>query len=213
VVDILKITSAIPAAKKVDNLPKQLPGGPVFGIDNLEEAPKYRVAERQEGREDPREALLRNLSKEIFTPLKADLAAQTEELKKLILFLRFFDDKALASKLGGLDELFLSPKDLLDSLMSRDRESTVFQGELFDALRVLAKAEGLPKLTEAIVNLLRAFDSSVNRGNSARAVLVQAGQFAAMLRGEDAAEVRELLGRWRSWSRTCRRAGRRTPSG
>ncbi|MDR3296130.1 MAG: hypothetical protein LBT26_09935 [Clostridiales Family XIII bacterium] len=194
VVDILKITSAIPAANRVDNLPKQLPGDVVFDINNPEGTAKHKVLERKQG-EDPREALLRNLNREIFAPLKADLTAQTEGLKKLVLFLRFFADPALTAKLGNLDELFLQPREMLDALMSRDKEATVFQGELFEALRVLAKADALPKLQDAIVNLLRAFDSQVNRDNSLRAVLQQAGQFASLLKEGDAKQVTDLLAR------------------
>ncbi|MDR2132040.1 MAG: hypothetical protein LBP30_01700 [Clostridiales Family XIII bacterium] len=193
-VDILKITSAIPAANRVDNLQKQLPGDAVFDINNLEETPKYRVTEREHG-EDPREALLRNLNKEFFAPLKSDVSAQAEALKKLILFLRFFDNPALAAKLGDLEGLFVDSKDLLDALMRGDRDATVFRGELFDALRVLAKAEGFPKLREAIVNLLRAFDSQVNRENSLKAILSLGARFASLLREEDAARVTELLNR------------------
>jgi hypothetical protein len=194
VVDILKITSAIPAANRVDNLQKQLPGDAVFDINNLEDAPKYKVLEREQG-EDPREALLRNLNKEFFAPLKTDLTAQTESLKKLILFLRFFDDPTLAAKLGDIEGLFVEAKDLLDALMNRDKDATVFRGDLFEALRVLAKAEGFPKLQDAIVNLLRAFDSQVNRENSLKAILLQGARFASFLREEDANRVTEILNR------------------
>jgi hypothetical protein len=194
VVDILKITSAIPATNRIDNLQRQLPGDAVFDINNLEEAPKYKVLEREQG-EDPREALLRNLSKEFFAPLKSDLTSQMESLKKLILFLRFFDNTTLAAKLGDLEGLFVETRDLLETLINRDKEATVFRGELFEALRVLAKAEGFPKLQDAIVNLLRAFDSQVNRDNSLRSVVLQGMQFAALLREGDAKQVTDLLNR------------------
>jgi hypothetical protein len=194
VVDILKITSAIPATNRVDNLQRQLPGDAVFDINKSEDAPKYKVLER--GRdEDPREALLRNLSKEFFAPLKADLTAQTEGLKKLIMFLRFFNDPALTAKLGDAEGLFVDEKDLLNALLNSDKEATVFRGELFEALRVLAKAEGFPKLREAIVNLLRAFDSQVNRDNALRSLSALGSRFASLLREEDAARVTELLNR------------------
>jgi hypothetical protein len=194
VVDILKITSAIPATNRVDNLQRQLPGDAVFDINNLQDAPKYKVLERRQD-EDPREALLRNLSKEFFAPLKADLTAQTDGLKKLILFLRFFDNPALAAKIGDIEGLFVDAKDLMNALVNGDKEATVFRGELFEALRVLAKAEGFPKLREAIVNLLRAFDSQVNRDNALKAILLQGSRFASLLKEEDAARVTELLNR------------------
>jgi hypothetical protein len=194
VVDILKITSAIPATSRPDSLQRQLPGDAVFDINNLEEAPRYKVLERGQG-EDPREALLRNLNKEFFAPLKSDLTAQTEALKKLILFLRFFDNPQLAARLGDIEGLFVNAKDLLDALLTGDKNATVFRGDLFEALRVLAKAEGFPKLQDAIVNLLRAFDSQVNRENSLRAIVLSGRQFASLLRGEDAARVTELLNR------------------
>jgi hypothetical protein len=194
VVDILKITLAIPATNRVDNLHKQLPGDAVFDINNLEDIPKYKVLEREQG-EDPREALLRNLNKEFFAPLKADLTAQAEGLKKLILFLRFFDDPSLAAKLGNIEELFVDEKSLLEALMSRDKDATVFRGDLFEALRVLAKAEGFPKLQEAIVNLLRAFNSQVNRDNALKAILLTGDRFASFLREEDANRVTDLLNR------------------
>jgi hypothetical protein len=194
VVDILKITSAVPATNRVDNLQRQLPGDAVFDIGNLEDASKYKVLERGQG-DDPREALLRNLNKEFFAPLKADLTAQAEGLKKLILFLRFFDDPALVARLGDIDGLFVDAKELLDALINRDKDATVFRGDLFEALRVLAKVEGYPKLQEAIVNLLRAFDSSVNRDNALKAVLLTGSRFASFLREEDAGRVTELLRR------------------
>jgi hypothetical protein len=193
-VDILKITSAIPATNRVDSAQRQIPGGAVFDINGSEDAAKYRVLERGQ-EEDPREALLRNLNREFFAPLKADLTAQTESLKKLILFLRFFDSSELAGKLGDIDGLFVDAKELMDALVRGDREATVFRGELFEALRVLAKAEGLPKLKDAIVNLLRAFDSQVNRDNSLKALLLQGSRFASLLREDDAARVTDVLGR------------------
>jgi hypothetical protein len=194
VVDILKITSAIPATSRPDNLQRQLPGDAVFDINKLQDAPKYKVLEREQG-EDPREALLRNLNKEFFAPLKSDLTAQAESLKKLIMFLRFFDNPELIAKLGDTEGLFVDAKGLLDALLSSDRDATVFRGDLFEALRVLAKAEGFPKLQEAIVNLLRAFDSQVNRDNSLRALLLSGRQFASLLREDDASRVTELLNR------------------
>ncbi|MDR1247487.1 MAG: hypothetical protein LBK57_10800 [Clostridiales Family XIII bacterium] len=193
-VDILKITSAIPATNRVDNLQRQMPGDAVFDINNLEDAPKYKVLERRQD-EDPREALLRNLSKEFFAPLKADLTAQTDGLKKLIMFLRFFDNPALAAKIGDIEGLFVDAKDLMDALVNSDKDATVFRGELFEALRVLAKAEGFPKLREAIVNLLRAFDSQVNRDNALKSLLLQSTRFASYLREEDAARVTDTLNR------------------
>ncbi|MDR1574310.1 MAG: hypothetical protein LBS24_08380 [Clostridiales Family XIII bacterium] len=193
-VDILKITSAIPATNRPDSLQRQLPGDAVFDINRPAEAPKYKVVERGQG-EDPREALLRNLNKEFFAPLTSDLTAQMEGLKKLILFLRFFDNPQLAAKLGDIEGLFVEAKGLLDALLRSDKDATVFQGDLFEALRVLAKAEGFPKLQDAIVNLLRAFDSQVNRENSLRAVVLQGTQFASLLREEDANRVMELLNR------------------
>jgi hypothetical protein len=194
VVDILKITSAIPATSRPDNLQRQLPSDAVFDINGPSDAPKYKVLERDRG-EDPREALLRNLNKEFFAPLKSDLTAQMEGLKKLILFLRFFDNPQLAAKLGDIEGLFVDAKELLDALMRSDKDATVFRGDLFEALRVLAKAEGFPKLQDAIVNLLRAFDSQVNRENALKAIVRQGTQFALLLREEDANRVTNLLQR------------------
>jgi hypothetical protein len=194
VVDILKITSAIPATNRTDSLQRQLPGDAVFDLNGPDEAPKYKVLERDRG-EDPREALLRSLNKEFFAPLKSDLTAQMEGLKKLILFLRFFDDPRLAAKIGDIEGLFVDAKGLLDALLNSDKDATVFRGDLFEALRVLAKAEGFPKLQDAIVNLLRAFDSQVNRENSLKAIVLSGTQFASLLREEDANQVAALLQR------------------
>ncbi|GHU49717.1 hypothetical protein FACS1894127_3590 [Clostridia bacterium] len=194
-VDILKITSAIPATNRIDNLSKQQPGDAVFDINNLEDIPKRKIAEKQERRDDPREALLRNLSREIFAPLKADLNAQSEGLKKLVVFLRFFDDLEVLSVLGDAEEIFLKPEEMLKTLISRDKLSTVFQGELFEAFRELAKAEGFPRLQEAIVNILRAFDSQVNRENTLYAIFDQGLRFASFLKREDASQLLELLSR------------------
>jgi hypothetical protein len=198
VVDILKITSAVPASSKVDNLPKQLPGGAVFDINRPDEALSYRVTEKKEGGDEQREALLRNLSREIFSPLKTELTAQSEELKKLFLFLRFFNNPAFASANGSANELFMKPQDLLNALMAADKDVTLFKGELFEALRVLAENDGYSKLKDIIANLLRAFDSHVNMGNTAKSIYMQTEQFTSMLKGEDAAALRGLLTRMES---------------
>jgi hypothetical protein len=97
--------------------------------------------------------------------------------------------------MGNPEELFLNPGDMLEALAARDKGATVFQGELFDALRVLAKAADYPKLQDAIVNLLRAFDSQVNRENSLDAIFRQAANFASMLREDDAQRVLDVLNR------------------
>ncbi|MDR0570467.1 MAG: hypothetical protein LBG71_04490 [Clostridiales Family XIII bacterium] len=201
--DVLKITSAVPAAKRLDNLPKQLPGDAVFDIGGAEGPPARRAVgrqERQEGQDGSREALLRSLNKEILAPLRAGLSAQSEGLKKLVAFLRFFDDPQLAARLGDPDELFLNPNELLDELLERDRAATVFRGELFEALRELAKAEGFPRLREAIVALLRAFDGNVNGGAALLAVFEQSLRLASLLKPDDAGQVGELLARMAAMS-------------
>lgn len=74
-----------------------------------------------------------------------------------------------------------------------------FQGEFFDSLRMLVKLEGQPKLKEAVVSVLKYFDSFVNQENSLNAIVKQGQELVKMLPKTEAYSAAADPKLWRIW--------------
>ena len=173
-VDILKITSPISIKSKVQNLPSKLPTDAVFDITNPnqivnEQLSKTKSADEENGKQ----SLLKNLNKEIFEPLLHSTRAQADGVRKLVLMAKLFETQTGILSESFLEKIFVKPQEMLGELLTREKGATIFMGEFFDSLRILAKLEGQPKLKEASVSILKYFDCYVNQENSLKAIVKQ----------------------------------------
>ena len=192
-VDILKITSPISIKNKVQNLPSKLPTDAVFDITNpnqiVNELPKTKGADEESGKQ----SLLKNLNKEIFEPLLNSTKAQADSVRKIVLMAKLFETSSGILSESFLDRVFVKPQEMLGELLNREKGATVFKGEFFDSLRILAKLEGQPKLKEAIVSLLKYFDCYVNQENSLKAVVKQGQNLVHKLPKAEAQAVAQQI--------------------
>lgn len=173
-VDILKITSPISIKSKVQNLPSKLPTDAVFDIHNPDQISKEQIpGAKRADEESGKQSLLKNLNKEIFEPLLHSTKAQADGVRKLVLMARLFETSSGFLPESFLDKVFVKPQEMLSELLNREKGATIFSGEFFDSLRMLAKLEGQPKLKEAVVSILKFFDSYVNQQNSLSAIVKQ----------------------------------------
>lgn len=173
-VDILKITSPISIKNKVQNIPSKLPTDAVFDITDpnrilKEQVPKTASVDEESGKQ----SLLKNLNKEIFEPLLHSTRAQADGVRKLVLMAKLFENSSGILPESFLDRVFVKPQEMLGELLTREKGATIFSGEFFDSLRLLAKLEGRPKLKEAIVSILKYFDCFVNQENSLKSIVSQ----------------------------------------
>ncbi len=193
-VDILKITSPISIKSKVQNLPSKLPTDAIFDITNqnqviTEQLPKTKSVDEQSGKQ----SLLKNLNKEIFEPLLHSTRAQADGVRKLVLMAKFFETPNGILSENFLDGIFVKPQEMLGELLTREKGATIFTGEFFDSLRMLAKLEGQPKLKEAIVSILKHFDCYVNQENSLKAIVRQGQDLIHKLPKMEAQELQEQM--------------------
>lgn len=181
-VDVLKITSPISIKNKVQNIPSKLPTDAVFDITNpnqiiKEQVPKTKNVDDESGKQ----SLLKNLNKEIFEPLLHSTRAQADGVRKLVLMAKLFETSSGILPESFLDGVFVKPQEMLGELLTREKGATIFSGEFFDSLRMLAKLGGQPKLREAIVSILKYFDCYVNQENSLNAIVKQGQNLAHKL--------------------------------
>lgn len=172
-VDVLKITSPISIKNKVQNIPSKLPTDASFDITNpgqvVKEQPKVKSQEEDSGKQ----SLSKNLNKEIFEPLLHSTRTQADGVRKLVLMARLFENSTGNLSDAFLDRVFVRPQEMLAELLTREKGATIFAGEFFDSLRILAKLEGQPRIRDAIVAILKHFDGYVNQENSLKAVVLQ----------------------------------------
>jgi hypothetical protein len=193
VVDILKITSPISIKNKVQNLPSKLPTDAVFDIANpnqiFNELPKTPGVDEERAKQ----SLLKNLNKEIFEPLLNSTRAQADGVRKLVLMAKLFETSSGILSESFLDRVFVRPQEMLGELMSQDKGATIFKGEFFDSLRMLAKLEGQPKLKEAIVSILKHFECYVHQDNSLNAIVKQGQDLAKMLPKAESQQLQQQI--------------------
>ncbi len=193
-VDILKITSPVSVKNKVQNIPSKLPADAVFDITdpnriNKEQVPKTKNVDEESGKQ----SLLKNLNKEIFEPLLHSTRAQADGVRKLVLMAKLFETSSGILSESFLDRVFVKPQDMLGELLSREKGATIFSGEFFDSLRMLAKLEGQPRLREAIVSILKHFDCYVNQENSLKSIVNQGQNLTHKLPKAEAEVVRQQM--------------------
>lgn len=173
-VDILKITSPISIKNKVQDIPSKLPTDAVFDITDPSRIIKEQVSRAKTvDEESGKQSLLKNLNKEIFEPLLHSTRAQADGVRKLVLMAKLFETSSGILSESFLDRVFVKPQEMLEELLTREKGATIFSGEFFDSLRMLAKLEGQPKLKEAIVSILKHFDCYVNQENSLKSIVNQ----------------------------------------
>jgi len=169
-VDSLKITTPIIPRDNVHNLPKQAPAEGVFDLTNpsvvIKTPPRNETAEKNPYEQN----LLQSLNKDILAPLFKDTNVLADGLKKIVLL-----SKVTASAEGVIpkelvEKLFITPSEMLGTLLDREQGETVFSGVFFDNLRILSKIETQPRLRDAITAVLKYFDSYANQQNSLDAI-------------------------------------------
>lgn len=194
-VDILKITSPVSQIKnKVQNVPSKLPTDAIFDITNqtqviTEQLPKAQSADEESGKQ----SLLKNLNKEIFEPLLHSTRAQADGVRKLVLMAKLFETSSGILSESFLDRIFVKPQEMLSELLTREKGATIFSGEFFDSLRMLAKLEGQPRLKEAVVSILKHFDCYVNQENSLKAIIKQGENLLRKLPKAEAQVIRQQI--------------------
>ncbi|MBR0597514.1 hypothetical protein [Sinanaerobacter chloroacetimidivorans] len=191
--DILKITSPISVNNKVHNLPKQLPTDAVFDLTNPNLVVKNQPKAQNADEEGSRQTLLQNLNKEIFAPLMNSTRAQADSIRKLVLMAKLFETSSGIITESFLDKMFIRPQELLGELLAREKGETIFQGEFFDSLRMLAKMEGQPRVKEAVIAILKHFDCFVNQDSSLRSIVKQSQDLCGKLFKSDAEQLQQHI--------------------
>jgi len=181
VVDVLKITSAVDVKNSIQNAPKQQPLDAIFDLNNPNAIPKDAVKGKQLEDDSTKQALLKNLNREIYKPLLNQTKAQADSIRKLVLYAKLFEVSSGVITEDFLTQFFVLPKELLGELLKREQSASIYKGDFFEALRILSKNKGEPKLQEAIISILKHFDSYVNRDHSLQAVLIRSRSLLDLL--------------------------------
>ncbi len=179
--ELLKITSPVEIKNRIQNTPRQQPVDAVFDLNDPEAISKNAAKNKKAEEDGSRQELLKNLTQEIQRPLLNPTNVQADSIRKLILYARLFEVSSGAVTENFLNDFFLLPKELLGELLRREEGATIFKGDFFDILRSLAKDGSNPKLQDAIVSLLKHFDSYVNRTASLQSILARSQGLPALL--------------------------------
>jgi len=113
VVDVLKITSPVEVKNKIQNIPRQQPTDAIFDLLNPTEVTKEPGKVIRTEEDGTKEALLRNLNREIHRPLLNQTKAQADTLRKLVLYAKLFEVSSGIITEDFLHDFFLRPKELL----------------------------------------------------------------------------------------------------
>ena len=93
-----------------------------------------------------------------------------------------------------LESLFVSSDKFLGTLLEQDKASVLFKGTVFDILRdILGKFEEVPRVRDAIANLLKAFDHNVNSQNSVKTILYNCSSILDYMFAQDRAQFADYL--------------------
>ncbi len=158
-----------------------------------------------EGKTSERQADTASLMKDsmgrpAMVPLLKNSGDMMQVLKKIAFLVEMGVSASDAAKDISTQELlkslFVSPKEFLKVLKEQDNSSVLFKGESFDVLRdIMSKFSDNPKIRDAVVNMLKAFDYNVSSQNSVKTILYSSfnlldsmfskdrGQFANYLKG------------------------------
>lgn len=194
--DMLKITSPVTVKNRIDNMPKRQTTDAIFDIFNSDRIavkdPKTQVQQAENEGPSAKQMLLENLNKDVLLPLRAETKAQADELRKFVLMAGLFEKSGIITE-EFLSKLFVRPNELLQQLLTKDKEASLFKGEMFDSLRLLAKMEGQSELKEAIVSVLKHYEALVNRENSLTSLVKQTEVLIRQLPKSAAQQVSALL--------------------
>lgn len=184
--DILKITSPAGVKNKILNMPKNKPADAVFDMWNPIKVSKHQNDKSSASGAGTDNALINNLNNLIYKPLTNHTMVQSEHMRKLILYAKLFEVSSGIISESFIESIFIKPEELLDQLLKREEADTIFKGDFFDTLRLLAKYPGQQKLHEEIISLLKYFDCYVNRDNSLSAIIKISSLLCTELIKEDA---------------------------
>jgi hypothetical protein len=185
VVDILKITSPIMIKNRVNNNPGKLPPDAVFDLNDPIPVIKESDKTQTDKKGFSEQKFFSDLSKAIFEPLRNPTGLQADCLQQLMALVKHFGVSRGIVPENLIDGLFVNPQDLLEVLIAKDQGVTVFKGEVFESLFILAGMTAQPEIKEAIAFILKYFDCYVNRENSFKAILSQSNHLVKQLSKED----------------------------
>gem|GEM_PF-669480 len=190
--EIIKISSPGTLKSNVQNLNRQIAPDALFDLVNPLAAlkPKPQVESEQKGM--TQQGLLQDLNKSILEPLVTPTGVQSGKLRELLLLAQLFEVSWGKLSPEAVDKIFVSPGELLGELTKLDKQSTVFRGDIFDSLRMLAGVKGQPQLTEAIANILKFFDCYVNQEYSLKTIAAQGENLVKQLPRKAEADVEAL---------------------
>ncbi len=179
--EILKVTSPIIVKERINSIPGKLPTDSIFDIGSSAEEIKVIPKDIQEKNNASGKELLLNLGQEILKPINDSTMVEIDNLRALILSSKLFAALPFNIDEEFLQHFFLNPKEMLEALIKQDKGATPFSGEAFDILKLLAKVQGNPQLSENIAAILRHFDALINQGNSLKAVVIQSKDLINLL--------------------------------
>lgn len=191
--EIIKITSPVDVKNRITNMPKPHGQGAIFDLSEPDGLSKEagKVAKAEE--EGARQELLKHLNKDIMQPLMEHTKAQADGIRKLVLYSKLFQVSHGAIKESFLSEFFLLPKELLGELLKMEDAASIFKGDFFEALRVLAKGGSFPKLEDSIMAILKHFDCFVNEKQSLEAIQIGTKNLSTILIKQDAQILNQLI--------------------
>lgn len=192
--EIIKITSPVDVKNRISNMPKPTGAESIFDLTEPDGLAKDQGKIKKAEEEGPRQELLRYLNKEIHLPLLNQTKVQADSIRKLILYSKLFEVSSGLITEEFLNEFFVLPKELLGELLKREETATVFKGEFFDVLRVLAKSGNYPKLQESILSILKHFDCYVNQRQSLKAIVISSSNLSGLLTGQDSQILNQKAG-------------------
>ena len=193
--DILKITSPIPVKDHLRNLPKKQSPDEIFDITNPNQISKT----DQKGITDQKSSSLQNtlltMNKEMMEPFLKRTDAQANSMRKLVLIAKLFEVSPGVITEDFLDRLFVRPNELFSELLKRDDQATIFKGEIFYSLRMLANYKDQPELKDAIVAILKHFECYVKQDDILKAIMSLSERLPSQLTKTDSQILQQQFNR------------------
>lgn len=189
--DILKITSPVSLHHKIENIPKHLPADEIFDFSNHNTIVNQKIKVENHGAQGAKQTLLHELNRQLFAPLLNSTSVQADTLSKLMAMATLLRTSFGSVSDQLLDAVFIQPQELLQVLLDKEAGATVFKGEFFDTLRMLAKLEGQPRVREAVLAILKYFDCYVHQDQTLKVIVKQSRHLADKLMKGDGELLRQ----------------------
>lgn len=189
--DILKITSPIAPRENIHNTNRQIPTEGVFDLTNpnvIIKAPPSPVITHKNQFE---QGAMAHLSKELLGPLLKNTDALLDTMRKIVLMINNTSTTTGTIPKEFLEKLFIKPEQMLESLITNEKNETAFGGPFFDILRLMAKLDNQPRLNTAIVSVLKYFDCFINKENTLDTIIHQGKSLPNQLFKTDRVVVEE----------------------